>query len=586
MTLSIKERAVSDSQVKDAKSPVNSGGKAELNPRSNPVCLEVGVTIRSLPGAAGADAGAALPVREESRTVIVFDNGAVLRLSQNLPPGQTILLANTQGHEVACRIVNTRKLPNIKGYVEVEFVEPAGDFWGIHQKPDKRVEGVSAAPAPAPPTLRSPELSHTPPTAPVKPLAPIPMERAVPASASTPAPAAVKIPAKATEVSIPSDGAPTFEDISELLPLSSGTRPETTPPNREAMPVRQTPASSAKAAKPVVEISKPAPPLQPSAPVSLENTNETENERRISAGARSQSADFAGIGRMSSTLRASDSVDVSKFGRLPLIGGAVALLVLVVSGGFFLMNRQGGQSPVPVASVANEPAHSEIPTAEAPRPVDPPSPSVNQAIPATPAVENQSQPGAQSVSAISANTVRDSVPMTDTVSSPKDSKSRTQPEHAISGRQPVPNLKLSVPTAPKRDLSKLGEGSAPSIAEAPSSLRLGTSIPSATRADNQPAPPQPVAAAAASAVSSPRLISSSRVVYPETAKLAKVQGTVVVSVDINESGKVTGATVISGPTLLRSAAVNTVMQWKYQPALRNGTPTRSQTTVSLDFKLN
>jgi protein TonB len=57
-------------------------------------------------------------------------------------------------------------------------------------------------------------------------------------------------------------------------------------------------------------------------------------------------------------------------------------------------------------------------------------------------------------------------------------------------------------------------------------------------------------------------------------------------VDVDENGSVTGARVISGPTLLRNAAVNTVMQWKYQPALRNGTPTRSQTTVGLDFKLN
>jgi hypothetical protein len=195
MTLSIKERPELNSQVKDTKPPINSGGKAELNPRSHPVCLEVAVTIRSLPGAIGTAAGATAPVREDSRTVIVFDNGAVLRLSQNLPTGQTIILANSQGREVVCKIVSTRKLPNIKGYVEVEFVEAAADFWGIHQKPGKELVAVSAVRALTSPAPVNPEVSHTPPPAPVKSPAPVPVERASAPAASTPVPKVVDNPA-------------------------------------------------------------------------------------------------------------------------------------------------------------------------------------------------------------------------------------------------------------------------------------------------------------------------------------------------------------------------------------------------------
>ena len=39
-------------------------------------------------------AGLAQPIREEARTVIVFDNGAVLRSTMNLPVGLTVILSN------------------------------------------------------------------------------------------------------------------------------------------------------------------------------------------------------------------------------------------------------------------------------------------------------------------------------------------------------------------------------------------------------------------------------------------------------------------------------------------------------------
>ena len=73
------------------------------------------------------------PIREEGRTVIVFDNGAVLRSTNNMPVGQTVILSNPNGRDVVCRVVGGRNLPSVKGYVEVEFIEAVNDFWGIHQ---------------------------------------------------------------------------------------------------------------------------------------------------------------------------------------------------------------------------------------------------------------------------------------------------------------------------------------------------------------------------------------------------------------------------------------------------------------------
>src|SRR5580704_1742182 len=95
----------------------NPAKNAAQFPRSNPACLEINVTLRGLPAEDGSSGQA---IREEGRTVIVFDNGAVLRTSNNLPIGQNLLLSNASGREVACRTVSGQNLPSGKGYVEVE----------------------------------------------------------------------------------------------------------------------------------------------------------------------------------------------------------------------------------------------------------------------------------------------------------------------------------------------------------------------------------------------------------------------------------------------------------------------------------
>jgi len=105
MTLAIKESSQLNSLAKPGSTPESSESNSIPNPRSNPVCLEVPVTIRSLPGGNGeASSESAKPNREEARTVIVFDNGAVLRITGNFPPGQTVIVSNSQGRDVVCRV--------------------------------------------------------------------------------------------------------------------------------------------------------------------------------------------------------------------------------------------------------------------------------------------------------------------------------------------------------------------------------------------------------------------------------------------------------------------------------------------------
>ncbi|MGA7914835.1 MAG: TonB family protein [Candidatus Acidiferrales bacterium] len=74
-------------------------------------------------------------------------------------------------------------------------------------------------------------------------------------------------------------------------------------------------------------------------------------------------------------------------------------------------------------------------------------------------------------------------------------------------------------------------------------------------------------------------------VYPEVAKLAKVEGTIVLHCIIGTDGKVKEVQYVSGPPLLIKTAMDAVRQWTYQPTLLNGEPVEVDTAVSVVFTL-
>jgi TonB family protein len=73
--------------------------------------------------------------------------------------------------------------------------------------------------------------------------------------------------------------------------------------------------------------------------------------------------------------------------------------------------------------------------------------------------------------------------------------------------------------------------------------------------------------------------------YPESAKLAGIQGSVVLDIVIGKSGEVENAQAISGPKELWSAAAEAVKRWKWEPVLLNEKPIRLRTKVTVNFVL-
>lgn len=92
--------------------------------------------------------------------------------------------------------------------------------------------------------------------------------------------------------------------------------------------------------------------------------------------------------------------------------------------------------------------------------------------------------------------------------------------------------------------------------------------------------PQPVRKAVPA-----RLLYSASAQYPAMARQIRVEGEVVISIDVDASGKVSGARAVSGPPILRPAAVDAVKRWKYQPATLGDKPVASTEVVKVQFKL-
>jgi len=81
------------------------------------------------------------------------------------------------------------------------------------------------------------------------------------------------------------------------------------------------------------------------------------------------------------------------------------------------------------------------------------------------------------------------------------------------------------------------------------------------------------------------LIWSPTPAYPAAASEANVEGEVTVNALVGKNGNVLSASVVSGPPLLREAALKAVEQWQFHPYLISGKPAVVATTAIIDFEL-
>jgi TonB family protein len=239
--------------------PETSGARPADTPgRPQPVALEVPVSVNGARTVAGSDKRE--PFSESTMTVLVFGNGAVIRLASTVVPGQLLFLTNDKTKkEVVCQVVKSKNYSNVSGYVELEFTEAVTGFWGM-RFPGERGPAQPSAPAPAAPKVPSPTVTSAPKPVASKP-APPPVVMKPAGSSTTQANSQVNLPRAAETKPVTALPKPT----APLSPLGATT---TTSLPR---------ASEVKPAAPAV--TKAPPPPAPTASQSSTDALKRESAR-------------------------------------------------------------------------------------------------------------------------------------------------------------------------------------------------------------------------------------------------------------------------------------------------------------------
>ena len=83
----------------------------------------------------------------------------------------------------------------------------------------------------------------------------------------------------------------------------------------------------------------------------------------------------------------------------------------------------------------------------------------------------------------------------------------------------------------------------------------------------------------------PQLLKSTLPRYPPDAFRRRTQGTVLLSVAIDENGKVQSATVLKSIPGLDDAAIETVKKWQFKAALTDGKPVATRAEIPVAFRI-
>lgn len=237
---------------------------------------------------------------------------------------------------------------------------------------------------------------------------------------------------------------------------------------------------------------------------------------------------------------------------------AVTFMVVVGAvGSFWFMRQQKNAVPVAAASVVSPAVtpHEAAPTpsvqtTEHVAPVTAPTPAVVQPAASTPAITK--------------HVVETPTPVVHDVVKP----AAPQPAAIVlSARKSVPKQTIDdnivVPGATQLRI-------APNVPAVP--------LPAVAAVPKLQAPPQKV-------MTGGTLEKSAQPFYPPTAKMMRLQGEVELQFRVTKDGTVDNVKVVSGHSLLASAAVDAVKRWKYVPLKINGVPAEMERTVKLSFVL-
>lgn len=95
------------------------------------------------------------------------------------------------------------------------------------------------------------------------------------------------------------------------------------------------------------------------------------------------------------------------------------------------------------------------------------------------------------------------------------------------------------------------------------------------------------AALPAQILEAPRLIAKCSPHYPPQARADKIEGTVVLYIEIGPDGRVHAVRVQKSlGRAVDGSAIEAVKQWKFKPGLKNFEPVMTKATIEVNFRLD
>jgi len=525
------------STAKDPLTEVASSlNEAQSSQPSDAASAEIPVTVHASRYSSASKGAAKLPpVHEETRTVIIFPQGAVVRLSATVTPGELVVLTNKRsGADVICRVASVKTQPGIQNYVHLEFTQRALDYW----------EEGSA-------TERSNASSKPPATTGAQAPSPTPITSGLRTPSST-----VQEAQPMAKASLPAvELKPAAGSLPKVMPLADVPIVPAEKALEEAQPA-PIPVSEISAAPVVVQKQPHVMPLR---------------TPRLQPFEPALTQDKSG----------------SKAVILFAIAAVVLLAVGAVGGAIFLRRERGTVSvaqQIPSAPLSTTPAPAAVPS-------QPEAPVVNTSGKANSLEPAAGVPVKSSVAPL--ETPARPTPVKAAVEAPKTAeppKAPVVPPKAEVAAQPAPVTRPTINvgriSAPNVRASQLNSSAPPPVlpvegSALPSIVSEATAHTSALAA-GQPAPPVP---SKGGQLQQPKLLASVVAVYPPLARAQHVQGDVVIDALIDATGKVVATKVIAGHPQLQSAAVDSLRLWKYQPARLNGEAIPIHINVTITFHL-
>ncbi|MGH9716323.1 MAG: TonB family protein [Candidatus Acidiferrales bacterium] len=600
--------------------------------RSDAVSLEIPVKVHGslVPNLAPGVAPQAQPFEEQTTTMIVFPQGSVLKMSTSVSAGQVMVLTNMKSRQDAiCRVIKVRAYGKTQSYVEVEFTSPQPAYWGVYFPTDgpevarmappepvaAAAPGVAEPAAPPAPPAPAAETRAPEPIAPAPPvISPAAMQVQPAALGEAPKPA---IPPSIARPKLPESSFASIGTKEDFLPSASVTKvprassfvSSTKPPATadtdisDAIDALIAPSGSAARSSSKLDLHDREVPVAPSAGNSAADRH---GSPATSPDSLSEQEIPAPKQMFGVTLDSASSAAVKPSQRsggkaIAFIG--VAALVAVAAGGAYYYSHmrsasRPAASPAVVSASVSHPAVAQNSVA---------SSETSNVGAATRQIPDQSGAAAQTAAIAPSNDAARTRPPDLRASEPRAKMRESGPlderrertpsiasgvQSASAPSQPavaIPSTFGALNTRPVIN-AQSGEnsvGAAPALEPGGSPAPVESALSSiAPPPPKLAAPPKPVFSApvrVGGKVLPPRLISSVLPTYPSLAQQAGVTGTVVIDTTVDKEGRVAKMKVVSGPVLLRGAALSALRQWKYTPSRLNGQPISVKMIVSIRF---